>query len=66
MAGCVSVLSLLVCVFVTGVHAQLYYWLNLQVGKQQVHPPAWAETLRSGLGPQRLGEVALYFVFYLT
>lgn len=41
----VSVSCLCLCVFVTGVHAQHYYWLNLQGEKQQVHPPVWAETL---------------------
>ena len=38
-------------VCVSGIRVQLCYWLNLQTGRQQQHPSAWAETL----GPQALG-----------
>lgn len=31
------------CVCASGMCAQLCYWLNLQTGKQHLHPSAWAE-----------------------
>lgn len=68
MAGCVSVLSLLVCLCHWGACTAL---LLVEPARGKA---AGASTclgrdpgsLRSGLGPQRLGEVALYFAFYLT
>lgn len=32
------------CVCVSGIHAQLCYWLNWQTGKWQRCPSAWVET----------------------
>lgn len=50
--GHVSVLfACVLCLCVSGICAQLHYWANLQRGKQQPHPPAWAGTL----GPRVLG-----------
>lgn len=36
--------SVCICLFISGTGAQLHYWLNLQKGKQQAHPSAWAES----------------------
>lgn len=48
--GHVSVLCVCVCVFVSGTRAQLHFWLDLQMGKQQLclgeAPGPW----RAGLG----------------
>lgn len=43
--------SVCTCVCISGIRAQLHYWLNLQRGKWQLCPSAWAETL----GPQAWG-----------
>lgn len=32
------------CLCVSGICAQLCYWVNLQTGKRWAHPPAWART----------------------
>lgn len=49
LTGHLSVLC--VCVCVSGKHAHLRYWLNLQTEKWQLHPLAWAGTR----GPQAAG-----------
>ena len=49
---CVSMcVSVCMCLCVSGICAQLRCWLNLQRGKWQLCPSAWAETP----GPQALG-----------
>lgn len=40
-----------VCVHVSGICAQLCYWLKLQRGKCQPCPPTWAETCVRGHWP---------------
>lgn len=49
-------LCVCVCVFVSGMCAQLCYWLNLQTGKQHLRPSAWAEMPGHQAGLQQPGR----------
>lgn len=57
VATCANSRVSLLCI--SRIRAQLYYWLNLQSGKQQLCPPAWAESPGTRMGPSGWTVAAL-------
>lgn len=57
VAACVTSHVSVLCVCALGTRTQLYYWLNRQTRKWQLHALVWAETWVPRLGLQWLGRM---------